>query len=33
MLAGIDAVGNDATFVESASAPTFRISSMVVSGQ
>jgi PmbA protein len=33
MLAGIDAVGNDATFVESASAPTFRIASMVVSGQ
>lgn len=33
MLAHIDAVGNDATFVESASAPTFRIASMVVSGQ
>jgi PmbA protein len=33
MLASIDAVGNDATFVENASAPTFRIASMVVSGQ
>src|SRR3954471_19539804 len=33
MLAGIDAVGNDAAFVESASAPTFRIANMVVSGQ
>jgi PmbA protein len=33
MLASIDAVGNDATFVESASAPTFRMASMVISGQ
>ena len=33
MLTSIDAVGNDATFVESASAPTFRMTSMVVSGQ
>jgi PmbA protein len=33
MLASIDAVGNDAAFVESASAPTFRMSHMVVSGQ
>ena len=33
MLVAIDAIGNDATFVDSASAPTFRIASMVVSGQ
>jgi PmbA protein len=33
MLASIDAVGNDVTFVESAAAPTFRIAQMVVSGR
>jgi PmbA protein len=33
MLANIDAVGNDATFVEGVSAPTFRIAQMVVSGR
>ncbi len=33
MLAGIDAVGNDLTFVETAAAPTFRISRMMVSGR
>lgn len=33
MLANIDAVGNDATFVEGASAPTFRVAQMVVSGR
>ena len=32
MLAGIDAVGDDAAFVEAASAPTFRVARMVVSG-
>jgi PmbA protein len=33
MLAGIDAVGNDVTFVETAAAPTFRIARMMVSGR
>ena len=33
MLFDIDAVGNDARFVESASAPTFRIGRMMVSGR
>jgi PmbA protein len=32
MLTGIDAVGNDASFVGTLSAPTFRISRMMVSG-
>ena len=33
MLASIDAVGNDMTFVETAAAPTFRIARMMVSGR
>jgi PmbA protein len=32
MLAAIDAVGNDARFVDNVSAPTFRIARMMVSG-
>lgn len=33
MLAGIDAVGSDLTFVEAIAAPTFRIDRMMVSGR
>ena len=33
MLASIDAVGNDALFVEAASAPTFRMARLMVSGR
>ena len=33
MLASIDAIGNDASFVEAASAPTFRMARLMVSGR